>query len=282
MGIVQNKDYDVAVKQSAGQTLMNIIESRPKLVAKKNLVGPTLALLMEMIAKEDASAAGSLFSFSNPDGILDDEDEDEDFSPDMDVQKLAQTIIDCMAIHIPSKYFVEPALTLCGQGMTSPDPQMRKAGCAVLGVIAEGCSDRIRENLSEILPRLLAAIQDPEFYVRECACFALGQFSEHCQPDILHYNQLVLPVIFQALDDPRPTVQSTSCYVLEYFCEGLQPETLRPYLAPLMTKLATLLQSEAKTTREMALTAIAATAVAAEIDFLPFSEVRIILYFNCN
>jgi hypothetical protein len=43
--------------------------------------------------------------------------------------------------------------------------------------------------------------------------------------------------------------------------------------------LATLLQSEAKTTREMALTAIAATAVAAEIDFLPFSEVRLCSYY---
>lgn len=126
--------------------------------------------------------------------------------------------------------------------MSSPDPHMRKAGCAVLGVIAEGCSDKIRENLAGILPHLLAAVGDSEYYVRECACFALGQFSEYCQPDILHYNQQVLPVIFQALDDPRPTVQGTSCYVLEYFCENLQPETLRPYLAPLMTKLAGLLQ----------------------------------------
>src|SRR5688572_21024817 len=124
MSIVQNKDHETAVKQSAGQTLMNIIEARPKLIAKKGLVGPTLAILMEMIAKEDSSAAGALFCFSTPDGILDDEDDDEDESPDMDVQKLSQTIIDCMAINIPSKYFVEPALTLCAQGMGSADPQM--------------------------------------------------------------------------------------------------------------------------------------------------------------
>ena len=40
-----------------------------------------------------------------------------------------------------------------------------------------------------------------------------------------------------------------------------------------MTRLATLLQSEDNTTKEMALSAIAATAVAAEIDFLPYTEV---------
>jgi hypothetical protein len=172
--------------------------------------------------------------------------------------------------------------------MSAPDPQMRKAGCAVLGIIAEGCSDRIKETLQDILPKLLGAIQDPEYYVRECALFALGlllfvfvneiiiitgQFSEYCQPDILHYNQSVLPVIFQALEDPRSTVQATSCYVLEFFCENLKAETLRPYLSSVMTRLATLLQSEENTTKEMALSAIAATAVAAEIDFLPYTEV---------
>lgn len=272
LSILQTKEYESGVKQSAGQTLINIIEFRPKLLAKKNLVGPVLATLMEMIAKQDSSAAGSLFSFNARDGILGDESDDDEDEPEMDVQRLAQTTIDCMAINVPSKYFVEPALALCAQGMSSPDSHMRKAGCAVLGVIAEGCSDRIRESLDSILPLLLQLVQDPEFYVRECACFALGQFSEHCQPDILHHNETVLPVIFQALDDPRPTVQGTSCYVLEYFCESLQPATLRPYLNPLMTRLANLLQSSQKSTQEMALTAIAATAVAAEIDFLPYTE----------
>ena len=273
LGILQSKDYEPGVQQAAGQTLINIIEFRPKLLAKKNLVAPVLATLMGMIAQQDSSAAGSLFSFSAREGVLGGEDdEDDEDEPEMDVQRLAQTTIDCMAINVPSKYFVEPALALCAQGMSSPDSHMRKAGCAVLGVIAEGCSDRIRESLDNILPLLLQLVADPEFYVRECACFALGQFSEHCQPDILYHNETVLPVIFQALDDPRPTVQGTSCYVLEYFCESLQPATLRPYLNPLMTRLANLLQSSQKSTQEMALTAIAATAVAAEIDFLPYTE----------
>lgn len=175
LSILASKDYESGVQQSAGQTLINIIEFRPKLMAKKNLVGPTLATLMEMIAKADSSAAGSLFSFNAREGVLGGEEESEDEDePEMDIQRLAQTTIDCMAINIPSKYFIDPALALCAQGMGSADPHMRKAGCAVLGVIAEGCSDRIRESLDQILPRLLQLVQDPEFYVRECACFALG------------------------------------------------------------------------------------------------------------
>lgn len=272
MTIIHSKEYETSVKQSAGQTIMDVIEYRPKLFAKKNLIAPTLTTLMDMIAKEDSNAAGSLFNFPSSEVLEDDDDDEDEYSPDIDVQRLAQTIIDCMAIHIPSKYFSDTVLQLISQGMSSPDPQMRKAGCAVLGVIAEGCADRIRDNIGDILPPVLAAVQDSEFYVRECACFALGQFSEYCQPEILHYYDKVLPVIFQALDDPRPTMQGTSCYVLEYFCENLQPEILKPYLAALMNKLVVLIQSSQKGTQEMALSAIAATAVAAEHEFLPYTE----------
>jgi hypothetical protein len=279
--ILQTEAYESPVKQSAGQTLISLIENRPKLISKKELVTPVLVAMVDMIAKSDSSAAGSLFSFGenqpDDDDNKDDDEDDEDFEEEaLDVHRLAQTIIDCMAMNIRSKHFVPPALTLCAQGMASQDPQMRKAGCAVLGVIAEGCCDALRQALAEILPRLLASIQDPEYYVRECACFALGQFSEYCQPEILHYHQTVLPVVFQALDDTKTTVQTTTCYVLEMFCENLQPETLRPFLNPLLTRLATLLQSPQKLTQEMALTAIASTAVAAEIEFLPYTEVFII------
>ena len=130
--ILQTDAYEAPVKQSAGQTLMSLIENRPKLIAKKDLVTPLLTAMVDMVAKSDSSAAGSLFSFGedrvHADG--DDDEDDDDYSNAMDVHRQAQTIIDCMAINIPSKHFVMPAMNLCALGMTSSDPQMRKAGCA--------------------------------------------------------------------------------------------------------------------------------------------------------
>jgi len=175
LGVIVSEEYDNDLKQTASQTLMNMIECRPKLMAKKNLVAPILTTLIEMIAKQDSAVAGVLFTINPHDGILADESGKDKDDDEEDINRLAQTTIDYMAIHIPSKHFVEPALSLIAQGMSSFDPQMRKAGCAVLGIIAEGCSDRIRESLSSILPRLLELMQDPEYYVRECACFALGR-----------------------------------------------------------------------------------------------------------
>jgi hypothetical protein len=160
---------------------MTVVEFRPKLFAKHNLVSPVLSTLMDMIAKQEASAAGSLFSFTTPEGALNDEDDEDDYDEEADVNKLAQMLIDTMALKIPSKYFSDTVLAMIGQGMGSPDAHMRKAGCAVLGVVAEGCSDKIRENLANILPSLLRSVQDPEYYVRECACFALGKYFVICR-----------------------------------------------------------------------------------------------------
>ena len=269
ISILLHPEHDKSVKKSAAQTLMDIIEFRPKLFAKKNLIPPTLSMLMDRIAKEDTSVAGSLFNFPHPDDVQNTSEEDDDKD---EVQKLSQTIIDIMAIHIPSKYFTDTVLSMISQGISSADPQMRKAACAVLGVVAEGCQERLRESLQDILPVLLNCLKDPHIFVREVACFALGQFSEHLQPEILNYHDVVLPAVFTALGDQTLTMQGTSCYVLEYFCEYLQPETLKPYLGPLMGQLAVLAQSPSRSIQEMALTALSATSIAAEHEFLPYAE----------
>jgi len=272
--VLEHKDYDSAVKQAATFALISLIENRPKLLGKKNMVPPILNSMVALIASSDGKEVASLFQIGNEkEGILDDDEDDSDFEDEDDaISRNPQYILDTLSLNIPSKYFVQPALSLCSQCMSATDANHRKAGCFLLGVITEGCADSLREILSQILPVVLTAVQDAEFYVREVACFTLGQMSEFCQPEILRYHKEVLPVVFNALSDERPNVQNTSCYVLEFFCENLQPETLKPFLHPLLTKLCTLLQSPSGVTKEMALTAIAATAVAAEKEFLPFVD----------
>ena len=56
--------YENSVRTSAGQMLISLIENRPKLVAKKNLVTPVLTALVELIAKSSADSAGTLFCFA--------------------------------------------------------------------------------------------------------------------------------------------------------------------------------------------------------------------------
>lgn len=231
------------------------------------LVNQTLVMLMEILAQD--TSKGSLFALPHVSTATEESDEDEE-EEEVDIARLAQAIIDAMALHIPSKHFLPTALALCSQGISSPQANMRKAACAVLGVIAEGCGDGIREQLGGILPVLIGAVSDPEVMVRECAVFALGQFSEHCQPDILHHHPVIIPAILQALGD-EVTVQCTACYVVEYFVEGLQVNTLRPHLRDLLEKLVGLMRTDKRALQEMCLSAMAAVAVASESDFIPYT-----------
>lgn len=147
----------------------------------------------------------------------------------------------------------------------------------MLGIIAEGCADSIRPMLNGIVPPLLQSCQDVDVKVKECACFALGQFSEHCQPEILHFHQVVLPAIASNMDCQEQNVLITSCYVMEMFSENLQPESLRPHLNNILNKLVNLLNNNKNTVKETALSALAAISVAAEKDFIPYTQVSFCL-----
>lgn len=60
------------------------------------------------------------------------------------------------------------------QCLSSADPRERKAGCAVLGIISEGCKDALTVVLSSIVAGILPVTQDRDLTTRECAWFALG------------------------------------------------------------------------------------------------------------
>ena len=273
VSILQAQGLDSSVQSSAGQTLMSLIECRPKLIAKKNLVEPILKSLVEIMARTE-DTAGTLFNTSRQmaSDNADDDEEDEDYEPEESPAAIAQICLDTLAQSIPSKRFAGPAIALCNECFINGDPKIRKAGCALLGVIVEGISDAIRPVLASLVPELLKKVQDPDEKVRETGLFAIGQVSEHCQPEILFHHHLILPVLIAALDDQHSSVHHTCCYGLEMFCENLESSSLKPFLQPLVTKLCALLASKDKTTVDLSLAALAATAISAESDFLPFAD----------
>jgi len=273
---IKDSNLEMGVRDSAALVIATQAESKPKTFGKDEaLLSQVLEALFNLIENSQESAAGALFE-SNPAWREDMADEaGDDFDPD-DLDSptetsMAQGTLDMLACEIPKKYVFQPIVSRCIGRLTSPHPHHRKAGIACLGVAAEGCAEPLREHLPDVMPHVFAAAGDADPQVRECACFALGQISEHCQPEILGYASQILPIVFALLDDNTVAVQATSCYVLEMFCERLEPEGVRPLLDALVKKLAAMLEGTTKrSVQEMAVAALAATAVAAEEEFAPY------------
>ena len=276
LGCIKDSNLEMGVRDSAALVIATQAESKPKTFGKDEaLLSQVLEALFNLIENSQESAAGALFE-SNPAWREDMADElGDDFDPDdldsPSETSMAQGTLDMLACEIPKKYVFQPIVSRCISRLTSPHPHHRKAGIACLGVAAEGCAEPLREHLPDVMPHVFAAAADSDAQVRECACFALGQISEHCQPEILGYSGQILPIVFALLDDNTVAVQATSCYVLEMFCERLEPEGVRPLLDALVKKLASMLEGTTKrSVQEMAVAALAATAVAAEEEFAPY------------
>jgi importin-4 len=273
---IRSTELEMGVRDSAALVIATLAEAKPKTFGKEEaLLVQVLDTLFALIENSPDSAAGALFE-SNPSWRhdLDDDDKGDEFDPDIDSPtetSMAQGTLDMLACEIPKKYIFGPLVSKCVQRLNSPQPNQRKAGIAGLGVIAEGCAEPLRDHLNELMPYVLQCAKDADPQVRECACFCLGQISEHCQPEILAHSNDILPIVFGLLDDRTVAVQATSCYVLEMFCERLEPEAVRPLLDSLVKKLAAMLESTNKrSVQEMAVAALAATAVAAEEEFTPY------------
>ena len=273
--IIRNRNLELRVRDAAALVIATTAEAKPKSFGRADaMLAAVLDTLFQLMQESSESAAGALFE-SNPAWRQDLEDDMDGDTDDVDSPtetSMAQGTLDMLACEVPKKYVWQPCLKRCLDHMSNAsNPNARKAGVAGLGVIAEGCSDFLTPVLPQVLPHVFAAAQDPIAQVRECACFCLGQVSEHCQPEILQYSSQILPIIFGLLDDNSVAVQATSCYVLEMFCERLEPAAVRPLLDQLVRKLAAMLEATTKrSVQEMAVAALAATAVAAEHEFGPY------------
>ncbi|RMX51322.1 hypothetical protein pdam_00004673, partial [Pocillopora damicornis] len=191
--------------------------------------------------------------------------------------RIKPKVLDVLALHFPPESVIPPLMELVKPALTSEDPYKRKAALIALAVLAEGCADYIRNRyLEAALQTMCRGLADQNTLVQNAALFALGQYSEYLQPDISKYSADILPLLFERLvntsaesGQTSPSISRTY-YALETFCENLG-EGILPYLPRLMEKLLVALSpSTSMQMKELAISAIGATANAAKEAMLPY------------
>lgn len=256
-----NKVLDNEIRMKALSFLITLTKQKKKAIVKMNLVQPILAAVFSILC--DATAEEEA-----------DEDEDEEVAKTP--SSVAAQVIDCMALNFPPEKFVSSLMKLVEPALSNQDQFHRRAAYLAIAVASEGCADCMRtKHLKKLLQSVYTGMADPSAEVRGAAMFALGQFSDYLQPDISKFSSELLPLLFACLAKTshdcgmsRKDIIRTY-YAVEMFCENLGRDIL-PYLGQLMPFLMNAVRSAPTEGKELAISAIGATASAAMEDFLPY------------
>nr|CAD7264449.1 unnamed protein product [Timema shepardi] len=269
-----NKDLGDPIRVKALGFIGWIARSKKKAIVKHKLVQPIVdVLFLLMSVPPDNEEMEEYFI------------DDESSTP----MTCATQTLDILALHLPPDKLFQPLLQYVEPSLQGDDVYKQKASYLTMAVLAEGCAEHIRTKyLESFLQCICKGIRAPIGVVRNAALFALGQFSEHLQPEISHYASELLPVLFDYLSQLCSQLQNNGkeppgvdrmFYALEMFCENLGDELL-PYLPTLMERIFTALSpTNSVHLRELALSAVGATANAAKEGMVPYFP-RVIEYLK--
>jgi hypothetical protein len=104
--IIGNAELESATRNASHQTMLRIIQLRPKLLARQTLVQPLLEVFVQAIANSDSSGNGTLYTIGNR--RLQETDDDEDATG---LREIAQ-YLDKMALSLTSRSFSGPVFSI--------------------------------------------------------------------------------------------------------------------------------------------------------------------------
>uniref|UniRef100_A0A6M2CSE5 Putative karyopherin importin beta 3 ovary overexpressed n=1 Tax=Rhipicephalus microplus TaxID=6941 RepID=A0A6M2CSE5_RHIMP len=208
-----------------------------------------------------------------------DEMEEEDGQSCQSPSACAAQLIDTMALHLPPEKLLPPLFQHINKRVKSDSASQRRAAYLAIAMIAEGCSEAIREKyLPTFVQTICEGILDQDVQVRNAALFALGQFADYLQPEMKKYADQVMPILLNhltqtaelmALLQKDPPSLSKTFYALETFCENLE-EKLVPHLPSVMQKVFLFLTAPSYLAKKLAISAIGSAANATKEAMLPY------------
>ena len=129
-------------RMAALNLLSRAMESKRKLIVKKQLVPSIVAQLFEACANDESGLADS-----HSDGDGDDDDS---------VHKRAAQVLHTLGTSLPSKHAAPPVLEAAMAYSQHASAGKRRAAIIALAMTAEGFSDAYTEHLAHLLPMLFA------------------------------------------------------------------------------------------------------------------------------
>lgn len=156
---------------------------------------------------------------------------------------IGMRMIDSLSQIIQSKYIFPICSNYIQKLLPSSDASQRRAAVASLGAITEGCCERIKEMLEEVVHTLSNSfLNDPDIKVRSSTILTLDQLTQFCAPEINEHHAKIIPMLVQGLSAKDDEIIEKSLIELNYFCRNLDVE-LEDYVNDLLPRLIFLLEN---------------------------------------
>lgn len=197
------------------------------------------------------------------------EDDDEDLADENTPVRLAFQAINSLATTYPPQQVYPEVMAMVQKYIASPISGERKAAMLAIAVLTEGCSDYIRQYLSDILVVIHGSMQDTDSIVRKAACMALGSLCDDLGDEVAEHHETLLPVLFNLVSDPDPAVHPEALQSLDVLLEVLS-DAIVPYLPQIMNKLVLLLETSTRKSQILATNCIGSAAHSSEAEFMPY------------
>ena len=140
------------------------------------------------------------------------------------------------------------------------------------------------QNIDEIRPIInlvLSYLEDPHPKIRYASCHCIGQIADDMKPIFqTNFHEIILPSLIKCLQDPIPRVHAHAAAAITNFVEGMSSFILKPYLTTLLTHFHEMIQNGISIVKENVISAVAATAEAAQEDFKYYYKNFIDLMFK--
>merc|ERR1712137_733204 len=152
----------------------------------------------------------------------------------------------------------------------SPRAVDRKAAITAVTVISEGCADRVAEQIEQIMPWVIAGLQD-ESMVRQASLVAISELAKNLCDNVVPYHEEIVPLLLAGTKDSEDLICIKSFYAISHYI-GIEPEVVLPHLEVILNHLMPGLNHGNLEVKELALNALSACVSMAQERFEPYFE----------
>lgn len=172
---------------------------------------------------------GKIEGSGDPDDEDDEDEDDKDDATEWNLRKCSAASLDVLASAFGDSCLIH-LFPILKETLSSDDWVVKESGILAIGAIAEGCMNGMTPHLPELIPFLIASLNDKKALVRSIACWSISRYCHFAVQDGQEetFKALMQQLLARILDNNK-RVQEAACSAFATFEEEACQEMV-PYL----------------------------------------------------